>query len=365
MRYHEGVRLGIEPHVANHKTVAHGGVYSAGLEFDPKILDFSSNVNPLGFPSAIKNDLKKNSNLFSVYPDSNSTRLRDSLEKYAGIPKNQIIVGNGATEIIYNFSKAFLNKRNVSIPIPTFGEYESAARLNGARVSYFKTMDLNQDIDNFLKTIPKNHCIFVCNPNNPTGVLTSQKNMLKILDLSHDKSILVFVDECFIELASNPKESLVSKLHEFDNLFILRSMTKSFGLAGLRIGYGLGSKKMIEILNKIKIPWNVSGIAQNIAIRALSDRSHLKKTRKLIEKERKFLDSSISQINGFSCYSSDANFILIKSKISSKQLQKKLLKKNILIRDCSSFRGLDGKFIRIAVRTHDENQRLVKEFGKP
>lgn len=365
MRYHEGVRLGIEPHVTNHKTVAHGGVYSAGLEFDPKILDFSSNVNPLGFPPAIKNCLKKNSNLFSVYPDSDSTKLRAHLENYTGIPKNQIIVGNGATEIIYNFSKAFLNKRNVSIPIPTFGEYESAARLNGARVSYFKTMNLNQDIDNFLKTISKNHCIFVCNPNNPTGVLTSQKNMLKILDLSHDKSVLVFVDECFIELASNPKESIVPKLHEFDNLFILRSMTKSYGLAGLRVGYGLGSKKMIEILNKIKIPWNVSGVAQNIAIRALSDRSHLKKTRKLIEKERKFLDSSISKIDGFSCYGSDANFILIKSKISSKQLQKKLLKKNILIRDCSSFRGLDSKFIRVAVRTHDENQRLVREFGKP
>jgi threonine-phosphate decarboxylase len=365
MRCHEGVRLGVEPHVANHKTVAHGGIYFAGLEFDSKILDFSSNVNPLGFPPAIRNDLKKNSVLFSVYPDSDSTRLRNHLEKYTGVPKNQIIVGNGAIEIIYNFSKAFLNKCNVSIPIPTFGEYESAARLHGARVSYFKTMNLNQDIDNFLKTISKNHCIFVCNPNNPTGVLTSRKNMLKILDLSHDKSALVFVDECFIELASNPKESIVSKLHEFDNLFILRSMTKSFGLAGLRVGYGLGSKKMVEILNKIKIPWNVSGIAQNIAIRALSSRSHIEKTRKLIEKERKFLNSSISKINGFRCYDSDANFILIKSKISSKQLQKKLLRKNILIRDCSLFRGLDNKFIRVAVRTHGENQRLVKELGKP
>lgn len=365
MRYHEGVRLRVEPHVANHKTVVHGGVYSAGLEFDSKILDFSSNVNPLGFPPAIRNDLKKNSDLFSVYPDSDSTRLRNHLEKYTGIPKSQIIVGNGATEIIYNFSKAFLNKRDVSIPIPTFGEYESAARLNGARVSYFKTMNLNQDIDNFLKTISKNHCIFICNPNNPTGVLTSQKNILKILDLSHDKSALVFVDECFIELASNPKESIVSKMHEFDNLFILRSMTKSFGLAGLRIGYGLGSKKMIGILNKIKIPWNVSGIAQNIAIRALSSRSHLEKTRKLIEKERKFLNASISKINGFRCYDSGTNFILIKSKISSRQLQKKLLRKNILIRDCRSFRGLGSKFIRVAVRTHGENQILVKEFGKP
>lgn len=364
MIYHDGVRLGVEPHVANHKTVTHGGIYSAGLEFDSKILDFSSNVNPLGVPPAIRKGLKQNSTMFSVYPDSDSTRLRDHLEKYTGIPKNQVTVGNGATEIIYNFSKGFLSKRNVLIPIPVFGEYESAARLNGARVSYFKTMNLNQDIDDFLKTISKNQCIFICNPNNPTGVLISQKNMLKILDLSHDKSALVFVDECFIELASNPKESIASKLCEFDNLFILRSMTKSFGLAGLRVGYGLGSKKMIGIINKIKIPWNVSGIAQNVAIMALTNRSHLEKTRKLIEKERKFLNISISKINGFRCYDSDANFILIKSKISSKQLQKKLLRENILIRDCSSFRGLDKRFIRIAIRTPYENKRLVKELGK-
>ncbi|MDE1866607.1 MAG: histidinol-phosphate aminotransferase family protein [Thaumarchaeota archaeon] len=278
--------------------------------------------------------------------------------------KNQIIVGNGATEIIYNFCKAFLNKRNVVIPIPTFGEYESAARLNGARVSYFKTMNLNHDIDNFLNTISKNHCVFVCNPNNPTGVLVSQKNMSKILSLCHAKSALVFVDECFIELASNPKESVVSKLCEFDNLFILRSMTKSFGLAGLRVGYGLGSKKMIEVLNKIKIPWNVSGIAQSIATRSLSNKSHLTKTRTLIKKEREFLRKSISKIDGLQCYDSDANFVLIKSKINSKQLQKKLLKKNILIRDCSSFRGLDNRFIRIAIRTHSENQKLVKELER-
>ncbi|MGI0046939.1 MAG: threonine-phosphate decarboxylase CobD [Nitrosotalea sp.] len=358
------MKLGVTPSVANHRAVAHGGIYSAGLGFDPKILDFSSNVNPLGFPALIKNSLKKNLPLFSVYPDSDSAKLRNSLEKYTRIPKDKIIVGNGATEIIYNFCKAFLNKRNVLIPIPTFGEYESAARLHGARISYFKTMNLNQDIDDFVDVISKNQCVFVCNPNNPTGVLTSQKNMLKILNASHDNSTLVFVDECFIELASNPKESIVSKLRRFDNLFILRSMTKSFGLAGLRVGYGLGSKNMIDILNRIKIPWNVSGIAQDIAIKALSSKSHLEKTRKLIEKERKFLKNSISKIGGFECYDSDANFILIKSKTSSKQIQKKLLKKNILIRNCNSFKGLDDKFIRIAIRTHNENQKLVKELEK-
>ena len=356
------MKLGVAPQVANHRKVAHGGIYSAGLGFDPKILDFSSNVNPLGFPPSIRNDMRKNSALFSVYPDSDSTTLRSSLEKYTKIPKEQIIVGNGATEIIYNFCKAFLNRRRVLIPIPTFGEYEAAARLEGAKITYFKTMNLNQDIDDFVREIPKNHCTFICNPNNPTGILTTQKNMHKILEASRKNSSFVFVDECFIELSS-PKESVVSKLYKFDNLFILRSMTKSFGLAGLRVGYGLGSRNMIEILNRIKIPWNTSGIAQSIAVKALPGRSHLEKTRKLIEKERKFLKNSISKSNKFQCYDSDTNFVLIKSKIPSKQLQKKLLKKNILVRDCSSFKGLDDRFIRIAVRTHSENQKLAKELG--
>ncbi|MDE1763175.1 MAG: threonine-phosphate decarboxylase [Thaumarchaeota archaeon] len=334
------------------------------MGFDPKILDFSSNVNPLGFPASVRNGLKKTSTLFSVYPDSDSAKLKSSLQKYTGVQKDQITVGNGATEIIYNFCKAFLGRKNALVPIPVFGEYESAARLHGAKVSHFETMNLNYDIDGFLKAIPKNHCTFVCNPNNPTGVLVSQKNMLKILDVSRASSALVFVDECFIELASNPRESIVPKLRKYDNLFILRSMTKSFGLAGLRVGYGLGSKKMVEILNRIKIPWNVSGIAQEAATKALSSMSHLEKTRRLVEKERKFLKNSISKINGFQCYDSDANFVLIKSRKNSKQLQKKLLKKNILVRDCSSFRGLDDRFIRIAVRTHGENQKLVRELGK-
>ncbi len=357
------MRLGVAPSVASHRKVAHGGIYSTGLGFDPKILDFSSNVNPLGFPPSIRNDLKKNSKLFSVYPDSDSVNLRKSLEKYTKVPKEQIVVGSGATEIIYNFCKAFLNKRRVLIPIPTFGEYEAAARLENAKISYFKTMNLNCDIDEFVREIPKNYCTFVCNPNNPTGILTSKKNMLKILEASRRNSSLVFVDECFIEL-SNLNESIVSGLHKFDNLFILRSMTKSFGLAGLRVGYGLGSRNMIEVLNRIKIPWNISGIAQNIAIKALSNRSHLDKTRKLIEKERKFLKNSISKINKFQCYDSDTNFVLIESKIRSKQLQKKLLKKNILVRDCSSFKGLDDRFIRVAVKTHSENQKLAKELSK-
>jgi threonine-phosphate decarboxylase len=353
------MRIKVDKTMANHKVAAHGGIFSDGLEHNLRLLDFSSNVNPLGFPSQVR-DVFKNLSQVSIYPDPNSNELRDHLQKYTGVLKNQIIVGNGATEIIYNFCNAFLRKQKVLISIPTFSEYEAAAKLNGAILYFFKTMDLNQSLSEFQDMITKKDCIFLCNPNNPTGVLMRRKNMLKILESAHSKSSMVFLDECFIELVPDSNESVISYLKEFDNLFILRSLTKSFGLAGLRIGYGLGNKKIIEILQKIKIPWNVSGIAQKSSIKALSDKSYLSKTLNIIRKESKFLIDSISKIEGFTCYNSDTNFILIKSTIKSNQIQNRLLKRNILIRDCSTFRGLNDNFIRIAVRTHKENLKLIE-----
>jgi threonine-phosphate decarboxylase len=210
-----------------------------------------------------------------------------------------------------------------------------------------------------LKKIPKKGCIFVCNPNNPTGILISRQKMQKIIITAKKRSTLVFVDECFIEL-SDPKQSIIKDLKKYDNLFVLRSLTKSFGLAGIRIGYGLGNKELITILNNIKIPWNVSGIAQKAANAALCYHDYLDKTSKIILKEKIYLKKSISKINGFTCFNTDTNFILIKTKIKSNILQKKLLRKKILIRDCNSFRGLNNNYIRIAVKTSKENKKLIK-----
>jgi len=355
------VKFALERNVSNHRVIQHGGFYSSGLRYDPKFIDFSSNVNPLGFPSSITKIINKNRSLLSVYPDPDSSKLRDDLQKYTGIKKNQIIIGNGATEIIYNFCKVFLHKdSDVLIPVPTFGEYEAASRLSGSQITFFKTMNLNKNISEFQDLVTKTNCIFVCNPNNPTGILISKNNLLKILESAYNKSVFVFLDECFIELVPDSNASLVSYLKEFDNLFILRSLTKSFGLAGLRIGYGLANKKIIDVLQRIKIPWNVNGLAQIAASEALSDVFHLDKTRKLIKKELKFLKESISKIDGFVCYDSTTNFILIKSRINSKKIQEKLVEKKILIRNCGNFRGLDNKFIRVAVRTHKENVKLVR-----
>lgn len=353
------VKLNTNPRVREHKPSSHGGINSIKSKKNG-ILDYSSNINPLGCHPGVKKYLKKQMDLLSIYPDSDSTNLKKNLEWYTKISEKLIVVGNGATEIIYNFCKAFLNKKTpVLIPIPTFSEYEAAAKLQNCKISFFKTMNLNENFDEFLSKIPKKGCVFVCNPNNPTGVLLSKQKIKKIIQIASKKSTLVFVDECFIEL-SDPKQSVIKEIRKFENLFVLRSLTKSFGLAGIRIGYGLGNKKLVTILNNIKIPWNVSGIAQKAASAALCYHNYLDKSSRIILKEKINLKNSISKINGFTCFNSDTNFILIKTKTKSNILQKKLLRKKILIRDCNSFRGLDNNYIRIAVKTSKENKKLIK-----
>jgi len=188
--------------------------------------------------------------------------------------------------------------------------------------------------------------------------------MEKIVKTAEKKSSLVFVDETFIELVPDSNPSLVKTLKSYENLFILRSFTKSFGLAGLRIGYGLGSKKIIEVLQRVKIPWNVNYIAQMAASAALCYSDFLEKSQQNIKKEYSFLINALSKIDWLSYYPSSTNFILIKTKINSKKLQKKLLKKNILVRDCSTFCGLDENYIRIAVKNRIQNKLLVEALGE-
>ena len=337
----------------------HGGK-NPSQSSDPTILDFSSNITPIGIPISVKNILKKNLDNIQNYPDLNSYDLISSLQKYTRLEKSNLLVGNGAIEIIYNFCFAFLSKKTkVLIPIPTFQEYETAAKLNNSKISYFKTLNLSKQIDSFLTKIPKKGCVFICNPNNPTGNILSKKDLLRIIQRSQKRLSIVFVDECFIELVPDYNESVISYVKKYDNLFVLRSLTKSFGLPGLRIGYAVTSKQMTEILQKIKIPWSINSLAQNAAIISLKNKSHLTKSKSVIKKELSFLKNKINQLDGFQCHDSTTNFILIKTIHDSTKLQKKLLKQKILIRDCKNFRGLDNHYFRIAVKSHKDNLKLV------
>ena len=327
---------------------------------DQSILDFSSNINPLGIPISVKKTLKKNFDTIQNYPDLDSSELISSLKKYTHLDKSNLVVGNGAIEIIYNFCFAFLSEKKVLISIPTFQEYETAAKLNNSKISYFKTLNLSEDMESFILQIPKNGCVFICNPNNPTGKLLSKKHLLRIIQRAQKFSSFVFVDECFIELVPESNESVISYVKKYDNLFVLRSLTKSFGFPGLRVGYAAASKQIVEILNKIKIPWSVNSLAQAAAKISVENKSHLTKSKSVIKKELNYLKNKINKLDDFKCHDSSTNFILIKTIHDSTQLQKKLLENKILIRDCKNFRGLNNHYFRIAVKSHKDNLKLVK-----
>ena len=188
------MKIKVNEFVRSHSPASHGGLYSIKNP-NQEIVDFSSNVNPLGCYSGVKKFLRKQLDSISEYPDSESRKLRSNIKWYTGLNESQIIVGNGATEIIYNFCLAFLNKKTkVLIPIPTFSEYEKAAKLSGSKIIFYKTIDLNNNLAEFIKIIPKNGIVFLCNPNNPTGVLIPKRNLLKIVRHAEKRSSLVFID---------------------------------------------------------------------------------------------------------------------------------------------------------------------------
>jgi len=345
--------------ITTHNPIVHGGRYSVDNR-DSSIVDFSSNITPAGIPTPVKSILKKRLNIMEFYPDLYSGDLISSLKKYTGLSNTNLIVGNGAIEIIYNFCSTFLPKKPILIPVPTFEEYEIAAKLADCKIIFFKTMNLSENLDSFISQIPMNGCIFVCNPNNPTGTILPKKQLTKIISSAKRKSCLVFVDECFIELVPQSNQSVLNLVKRYDNLFVLRSLTKSFGLAGIRVGYAGSSKQIIDILQKIKIPWSVNALAQEAGIIAIKNKSHLTKSKLIIKKESDFLRKKISNLPGFECHDSSTNFILIKTQQDSTKLQKKLLKYKILIRDCKNFRGLNNHYIRIAVKSHQDNLKLIQ-----
>ncbi len=324
-------------------------------------IDCSSSVNPLGTPQkAIQAIVRGVRTLSQRYPDPECSELKKSLSRYLKVDPDWIIVGNGAMEIIYWFAQAFAGKQ-VVVPAPTFCEYELASQRAGAAVRFIPLHHFELDSDSIIRNAKGSDAIFLCNPNNPTGML-STVGIAKIIN-SVGIHTMILLDECFIELVNDPeRNSFVRKINEFKNLVILRSLTKSFGLAGLRLGYAICNPSAAERMKKYRIPWNVNGLAQAAGVAALSDANHLERARAIIARERRFLRSGIGKMKAFAPHDSDANFFMVNLRHrDSTQFRDSLLKKTgVLIRDCSTFTGMDSHHVRIAVKTRKENMILLQ-----
>jgi threonine-phosphate decarboxylase len=339
----------------------HGGIYSV----DPSLvkIDFSSNVNPLGVSKNVLRSIKKDlGSLSSSYPDPECNDLKKSLSDYLNIHRECINVGNGATEIIHNFARMFARKK-VIIPSPSFCEYELASRRMGASIFLVPLQNLNLDADQIIEKAKGSDAIFLCNPNNPTGLL--YRTLLKKIIERIDNSTKILVDECFIELVNeSDRHTMIRNIDEFDNLIILRSLTKSFGLAGLRLGYSVSNSKLAKQLAAGQISWNVNGIAQRAGSVALMDLEHLTKARAVVKEERDFMYNNVrKKTRCFVPSKSDANYFLIRltdNKYSSTEMRDSLLTQSgVLVRDCSTFSRMGSNYIRVAIKNHGENLMLL------
>jgi len=315
----------------------HGGrVRWHSMQGRGEMIDFSANINP--YPPAIP--WAPDLSVLNDYPDDRYEMLKDVIGNTFQRDAAEITVGNGSVELIRAFCSAVLDGgETVCIRPPTFAEYEMAAKLSGARCT----------------TDEKGAAIrFICNPNNPTGRLARRPEVFGLLDETAEGGGYLFVDEAFIELA-DPRESIADLSHE--NLFVLRSLTKSFSVPGIRFGYGFGAPELIERVETVRLPWTVNAFAEAFAIEAFRHYGALEDSRGKIAREREWLCSRLKDL-GLLYEPPSANYILVEVSEEAAMLAGRLLSRGILVRDCRSF-GLP-RHIRVAVRTREENRQLIE-----
>lgn len=336
------------------------------------IINFSGNVNPLGVSKNLLELLSKNVNVIGMYPDREYTKLRKQLGKYIGINYENIIVGNGSTELISIFIN-IIKPTKAAIVGPTYSEYEREITIGGGTSIYYplkEDLDFKLDIKDLLSNITDDtDLLVICNPNNPTSTSIFSEDIRCILDFCKKKHIYVMVDETYIEFAKEMnKITSVELTNIYDNLFITRGVSKFYASPGLRLGYGIcGNKIIMEKINNLKNPWTINSLASFAGEVMFEDEEYINMTRDFIEQERNRIYNELSNWKDIKVYLPTANFILIKilrDDIDSHDLFETLIKKNIMIRDASTFPFLDSRFFRFCFMNKDQNDLIINELSK-
>ena len=321
------------------------------------ILDFSANINPLGAPESVKRAIAESIDCAEKYPDPYCAELRGKLAVHESISAENIVCGNGADDLIFRIVHAFKPKKAM-VCAPTFTEYSRALAEVGCEIfehilAESRDFELGEDI--LPKLDSSLDMCFICTPNNPSGRLAVPEILANIAEKCRDNNIILVCDECFMGFVED-SESYSLRQFMNGNCIILKAFTKLFAMAGIRLGYAVcGSSHIAEMIQQSGQFWSVSALAQTAGIAALDENGYVRKTVRYITEERRFLAAELSKI-GVKVYSGTANFLLFKSRTG---LAEELLSQGILIRDCTNFSGLTEGFYRVAVRTHEENIRLI------
>ena len=381
----------------------HGGnIYKIFREKNIKeILDYSSNINPYGIPESLKKRITENLEILERYPDPDYVELREKLAYLNKVDVSNIILGNGATEIIFLFMKV-INPKKILIAAPTFGEYERAVKATERvenssilgdsnkkkddenscgkqkiKIEYFELKesdDFKLNIHNLKNELEKKYdLLIICNPNNPTGKFLKLDETEEILRECNKYNTKLFIDEAFIDfLKDGMKESIINTKEDKQNLFVTRAFTKFFAIPGLRLGYGIYFDKNLEKeISEKKEPWSVNNIAEIAGLTVLDDTKYIEETLKWIAEEKTYVYEKLNEINGIKVYETEVNFItgkidekLFSEGLNVKILREKMLEQGILIRDASNFKFLDERFFRLAIKDRKNNDRVIETLKK-
>ena len=361
------------------KTDFHGGnIYKIFREKNiDKILDYSSNINPYGLPENLKKEIFEKVFVLERYPDPDYIELREKIAEKNNLNIENIIVGNGATEIIFLFMK-ILSPKKVLIVSPTFGEYERAIKAStlandSLEINYFELKETENfvlNIKNLETELENNYDLLIlCNPNNPTGQFLKLKKLEEILKICEQKNTKLFIDEAFVEFVEDwENESIINSKENKENLFVIRAFTKFFAIPGLRLGYGICfNNNLLKKMLEKKEPWSVNNIADLAGKTVLDDENYIQKTKEWIKDQKKYMYENLNKIEGLRAYKTEVNFILLKIEdnllekgLDVKNLRKKMLEKGILIRDASNFIYLNKHYFRLAIKDKLNNEKVIE-----
>lgn len=349
----------------------HGGnIYKFQREGKRDILDYSSNINPLGVPETLKEAIKNSFEVLERYPDINYVELRESIGRYNGVSKENIIVGNGATEVLFLYMKALSPKRALIVS-PTFAEYERGLKNIDSEIEYFPLDEIREegknyfdlDIEKLKKEGAKFDLVVLCNPNNPTGNFIDVERIKDLNESLEKNGTRLFIDECFIEFMTNWQKK-TSKILRNKNIFILRALTKYFALPGIRLGYGITyDMDIVKKIGDIREPWTVNAFADLAGKVILDDKEYMEKTDKWIVEERKNFVEELKKIEEVEVFETYSNFILLKLKtLTSEEFVKRMLDRGILVRDAKNFKFLNEKYVRIAIKDVEKNRNFINKI---